>query len=139
MLLCGFLDGKILLTLRTSLFVSAREEDVISLFLFNDDEDFVHIGTVEVSSGKAEVVNGKLVEGEIIIDLTTLRKGNPRLDNHLKDDDFFNVAIFPNATFRLKNYSNGLVNGELSVLGIQKAISFPLTISMNENSLNING
>jgi hypothetical protein len=31
------------------------------------------------------------------------------------------------------------VNGELSVLGIQKAISFPLTISMNENSLNING
>ena len=105
----------------------------------NDDEDFVHIGTVEVSSGKAEVVNGKLIEGEIIIDLTTLRKGNPRLDNHLKDDDFFNVAIFPNATFRLKNYANGLVNGELNVLGIQKAISFPLTISMNENSLDING
>jgi polyisoprenoid-binding protein YceI len=105
----------------------------------NDDEDFVHIGTVEISSGSAEVVNGELAAGEIILDLTTLQKGNQRLDDHLKNDDFFNVTVFPNATFQLKSHENGTVTGALTVIGITKEISFPLTMSMNENSFSISG
>lgn len=105
----------------------------------NDDEDFVHIGTVEVSSGSAEVVSGELAAGEIVLDLTTLQKGNKRLDDHLKNDDFFNVTVFPNATFQLKSHDNGTVTGALTVIGITKEISFPLTISMDENAFSISG
>jgi len=105
----------------------------------NDDEGFVHIGTVEISSGGVEVIENQLVSGEIVIDLTTLQKGNPRLDNHLKNDDFFNVTVFPNATFQLKSHDNGTVTGALTVIGITKEISFPLTISMDENAFSISG
>ena len=105
----------------------------------NNDPDFVHIGTVEIKSGSVEIENGKIISGEIIIDLTTLQKGNPRLDGHLKNPDFFNVAVFPSSKFSIQEYKDNIIKGALEVLGISHVISFPIDISINEEGVNVKG
>ncbi len=105
----------------------------------NNDPDFVHIGTVEIKSGSVAIENGKIISGEIIIDLTTLQKGNPRLDDHLKNPDFFNVSVFPYSKFIIQEYKNNTLYGALEVLGISHEINFPVAISINEEGVNVKG
>ena len=62
-----------------------------------------HEGTIDFKGGALEFKDGKLVGGTFTIDMTTINttdltgeyKG--KLDGHLKSDDFFGVAKFPDA------------------------------------------
>ena len=50
--------------------------------------------------------------------------------------DNFNVTSFPEITFYVSQVVNGVANGTLNVVGIEKEINFPITVMFIEESLN---
>ena len=100
-----------------------------------------HTGTVKLKSGQVEFKEGKPVGGEFVIDMKTIKnldlesaEWNAKLVNHLKSDDFFNVAKYPTAKFAITSIKPAsgpdkfTIAGKLTVKNITKPLSFPATI-----------
>jgi polyisoprenoid-binding protein YceI len=66
-------------------------------------------GTVQISDGQLSFNGSELVEGTVVIDMTTIaptsQTGNmlDMLTNHLKSDEFFGVETYPTATLVMKS------------------------------------
>lgn len=100
-----------------------------------------HDGTVGISKGTMSLAGNDLVGGKFMIDLNDMvcldipadKKGNADLVGHLKSEDFFDVAKFPNATFEITDVAkaDGKVNvsGNLTIKGITKNITIPATFA----------
>lgn len=96
----------------------------------------LHQGLVSIKEGKVKMKNHKLVGGYFIIDMTTIvctdiPDSDPipkkKLENHLKGEDFFDVAKYPTAKFEIDevrthpdNTAKILVLGNLTIKGITK-------------------
>jgi polyisoprenoid-binding protein YceI len=69
---------------------------------------------------------------EVSIDAGSISTGVDKLDEHLKSEDFFNVAKYPSITFRsAKIVFNGdtpaAVPGEITILGVTKPATLIIT------------
>jgi polyisoprenoid-binding protein YceI len=106
-----------------------------------------HNGTIQIANGKL-VWDGKALKGgTFTIDMTSMTcedltdEGyNQKLIGHLKSDDFFSTDKYPTATFVITNASHKakdqyLVNGNLTIKGITKAVQFPATVQATGNQL----
>ena len=102
-----------------------------------------HRGGFRNFAGEFRVVNGLLADSgnKIVIDTASLWADNNRVMGHLKTPDFFDVAKYPTATFMstsIKQTQNGsTVTGNLSLHGITKEISFPATIQIAPDGVNV--
>jgi len=71
---------------------------------------------------------------QVTIPLSSLNTGVPALDEHLRSEDFFEVAKFPTATFRSTKVERGAgkdrlkVTGDLSLHGITRPVTLDVTI-----------
>ncbi|WP_298782545.1 YceI family protein [uncultured Polaribacter sp.] len=99
-----------------------------------------HDGTVAIKSGGLLIEDGKLTQGQFIIDMTTITNldlagsdGAKNIEKHLKNEDFFNVEVYPTSKFVITKVEE--VEGKLAVTGnlqikeITKSITIPATIS----------
>jgi polyisoprenoid-binding protein YceI len=90
--------------------------------------------------GRFDKVSGKLTldraaktgSVDVTIDVTSISTGVAKLDEHLKSEDFFNVAKYPTMTFKSKklNFTGdkpSSVDGEITLLGVTK----PLTLAIS--------
>ncbi len=105
-----------------------------------------HKGMISIASGDLEFNDDKLSGGTFEIDMLSITnsdienpESNQRLVGHLKSEDFFGVEKFPKATLVIKNvtYEKGTkytVQGDITIKGITKGISFPVQISSNDAS-----
>jgi polyisoprenoid-binding protein YceI len=69
---------------------------------------------------------------DVIIDAVSISSGVAKLDEHLRNEDFFNVAKYPTMTFTSTQIvfdgdRPASVPGELTLLGVTK----PLTLTIN--------
>ncbi len=69
---------------------------------------------------------------ELTIDATSIRSNDPRLDAMLKGERYFNVEKYPTLTFKSSNVTfdgDRLVgvDGELTMLGVTRPVSFKVT------------
>jgi len=70
----------------------------------------------------------------VTIPLSSLNTGVPALDEHLRSEDFFEVAKFPTASFRSTKVQQGpgkdrlKVTGELNLHGITKPVTLEVTV-----------
>lgn len=99
-----------------------------------------HTGTVSIKSGTLNVDNGKLVGGNVVLDMNTISSTDlegefkGKLDGHLKSEDFFAVASHPEATFTITEVKPGAtdqdlnISGNLVIKGISKNITFDAKI-----------
>ena len=98
--------------------------------------EVVHFG-YSIQRGRFEKTSGTLVldldakkgEGEITIETASVSSGVPKLDQHLRGEDFFNSAKFPKMTFKADQLTfDGdrlrKVEGELTLLGVTRPVSF---------------
>jgi len=67
-----------------------------------------HNGTIGISSGEISLKGSEIVAGSIVIDINSIvnldmagKGGAAKLENHLKDADFFDAANFPEAKFEI--------------------------------------
>jgi polyisoprenoid-binding protein YceI len=71
---------------------------------------------------------------QVTIPLSSLNTGVPALDEHLRSDDFFEVAKFPTATFRSTKVERGAgkdrlkVAGDLSLHGVTRPVTLDVTV-----------
>ncbi len=95
-----------------------------------------HQGIVKVKEGKVMMKDNKLTGGYVVMDMNTITCTDipdtdpipkKKLENHLKDKDFFDVAKFSTAKFEIAevrphpdNPARYLVVGNLTIKGITK-------------------
>ncbi|EKD34116.1 MAG: hypothetical protein ACD_75C02461G0002 [uncultured bacterium] len=112
-----------------------------------------HIGAVPFSSGRIAVTESGF-SGSLTVDMASLENHNLAGDplqavlvDHLKSDDFFLVALFPEATLtisearlREKPYLTGVncdIAGELSLRGVSRSLSFPATVTTTSAEISV--
>ena len=104
-----------------------------------------HEGTITLRNGELSFDDtSNLIGGKFVMDMTTINTtdleggSKERLDNHLKNDDFFSVKKYNNAELvfkkvsKLKNESKivvYLIDADLTIKGITNPITFKINIS----------
>ncbi|MGH9908761.1 MAG: YceI family protein, partial [Pyrinomonadaceae bacterium] len=80
----------------------------------------------------------------ITIDVESLTADVPKLTEHLKSADFFDVAKYPKATFESTAIKAGgekgathTITGNLQMHGVTKSITFPATIVVNPDAITV--
>lgn len=101
----------------------------------------LHTGTIKVKNGFLIFENDQLVDGEIVIDMTTILitdiadKGiYKEFFDHLNHDDFFAVDQFKVSRLKInkaeKTGDKYQISGELTIKDITHQITFPATIEI---------
>ena len=107
-----------------------------------------HYGTLDFVSGNFEISNGAIVNGEFIVDMTSINNqdmegdSKARLEGHLKSDDFFSVESYPTATISINSselISDGKwnVSADLSIKGFTHPVNFEMISSEDGWSANL--
>jgi polyisoprenoid-binding protein YceI len=95
-----------------------------------------HHGTIELKSGTMTFEDNTIVSGKFIMDMSSMKNvdltdadSNGKLIGHLKSDDFFSVAKYPEATLVITEQAEfkgnqAHVKGDLTIKGTTNPIEF---------------
>ena len=107
-----------------------------------------HDGGFNTFSGNINLVNGKAEESSVTVDIdvASVYTDTDGLTKHLQTGDFFDAANHPRAKFgstRIVPDAAGgegkyTVTGDLELRGVKKAVTFPATITINDNEVAVN-
>jgi len=112
--------------------------------------DHFHTGAFSVSGQMHGDTNGNISDGKFNIPISSIKNYDlpdtikPQLLDHLKGQDFFNIALYPNATFEIEQilpYSRPskdtthTIRGAFTMLGKTNIISFPAKIIFENGSI----
>ena len=99
--------------------------------------NYAPTGTIQLNSGSL-IFDGKNISKAIFeFDMKTISQENKDLQNHLRNEDFFDAEKYPKATFILEKILNNQATGLLKIKDVQKRISFPITIKKAETEIQI--
>lgn len=110
-----------------------------------------HFGNIRISEGSFVSDGKSITSGNVTIDMTSItdldmQEANrqERLINHLKSDDFFSVEKFPEAKLAITGSKPGKagqidVTGNLTIKGITKPVTFPVTLKSQGSGLEAEG
>jgi polyisoprenoid-binding protein YceI len=105
-----------------------------------------HEGAFNVFKGTIQVADNDPTKSSVKadIDMASLSVDPEKLAGHLKTSDFFDVAQFPKATFEStaikaggENGATHTVSGNLTLHGVTKSITFPATIHLQGDGVDI--
>lgn len=65
----------------------------------------------------------------VSVDASTINTGIDSRDNHLRSEEYLNVAKFPTLNFVSTAVTAGNVTGNLTIKGVTKQINFPFTVT----------
>lgn len=98
-----------------------------------------HEGSWQAFTGQATLSDGVLSALTVEVDMDSTTVEPPKLQAHLKSADFFDVATFPKSRFVSKTITAGddgwTVAGDLMLHGISKEISFPASVSDDDDAV----
>ena len=106
-----------------------------------------HEGGFKKVSGKIDLVDTKAEESSVNvdIDMTSVYSDADGLTKHLKTGDFFEVEKYPKSTFastkivadKDKGDNSYMVTGDLEMRGEKKSITFPATIKIGDDKVEV--
>lgn len=100
-----------------------------------------HHGTIAFAEGTLSVEHKKISGGKVVVDMNTIVNTdltdagyNQKLIGHLKSDDFFGVAKFPQASLEVKNVAPKSENvyhftADLTIKGITSPVEFDAEVN----------
>lgn len=104
-----------------------------------------HEGGFKQFKGTINLVNGKAEESSVSVDIETpsVFTDTEQLTGHLKSADFFDVEKYPKATFAStkiepKSGDEYTVTGDLELHGQKKSVTFPATIKVDADKVEVN-
>jgi polyisoprenoid-binding protein YceI len=90
-------------------------------------------GRFNKTSGKITLdTDAKKGSADVAVDATSVSTGHPKLEEHLRSDDFFKTGGFPQLTFKSSNFTfQGdkvkSATGDLTIAGVTKPVTFDAT------------
>lgn len=105
-----------------------------------------HNGSFEKFNGEIHYANNDPVQSHvtITIDTSSIKADDPKLTEHLKTPDFFDVGKYPQATFTSTAIKAGgekgashTVTGNLTMHGVTKSVTFPATIAVSGDTATV--
>jgi len=105
-----------------------------------------HNGSFEKFNGEIHYTNNDPAQShvQITIDTTSVKTDDPKLTEHLKTPDFFDVAKFPEAKFQSTAIKAGgdkgatpTITGNLTLHGVTKSITFPATMAVTADTATV--
>jgi polyisoprenoid-binding protein YceI len=105
-----------------------------------------HNGGFQKFNGEIHYANNDPAHSHvaITIDATSVTTDDPKLTEHLKTPDFFDIAKFPDAKFESTAIKAGgekgathTVTGNLTLHGVTKSITFPATIAVTGDTATV--
>lgn len=147
------------------LFISCSHKDSPDLVKYNVDEatsviewkgsapTHFHTGAFNVSGTLSADKRGKISSGNFSIPIISISnfdltgEEQNQLLEHLKSPDFFNLALYPHALFRItkvEDYkvgtsTNAMITGQFTMIGQTHTISFPASIKKEQNKIYTEG
>ncbi|MCL2779362.1 MAG: YceI family protein [Polyangiaceae bacterium] len=106
-----------------------------------------HKGSFDTFNGTIHLVDNVPEKSSVNveIDAASLTADATKLTEHLKSNEFFDVAKFTKITFTSTNVKAGgdkgashTVTGNLSLHGVTKALTFPATIAVSGDQISVN-
>ena len=107
----------------------------------------VHNGTIGFKDGYMNIEGGNIASAKMSIDMSTIKvldmntEKNAKLEDHLKTGDFFQIDIFPLASFELtaiEGADSALnVSGNLIIKDSTKNISFSAVAMTTDSSFHL--
>jgi polyisoprenoid-binding protein YceI len=101
--------------------------------------DWAPSGTLQLRRGTFVYEGNTLRQGHFEFEMKTIVHTDAQLQKHLRGTDFFDVSRFPVAVFVLREVVDGQASGELTLKGITKPVSFPITTTAQPEGLRIQG
>jgi polyisoprenoid-binding protein YceI len=103
-----------------------------------------HSGGFKKFTGHVTVAGDELAAGDhlVVIDMESTWADHPKLEMHLKSADFFDIETYPETTFNLNSAkkgegSNYTFSGELTLRGTTKAITFPGSVTTQDEGFHL--
>lgn len=106
-----------------------------------------HDGGFKEFKGVIDLVDGKAESSRVLVDIKmeSVYSDSDGLTDHLKTGDFFEVAKYPNASFKStkivadsgKGANAFTVTGELTMRGVTKSVTFPATITVADGGVTV--
>jgi polyisoprenoid-binding protein YceI len=118
-----------------------------SMAWYGEKAAYGHNGTIDVQEGSFEVVDGNVVGGSFVVDMTSIKdldiddaEKNGKLVGHLASDDFFNVESFPTANLVITDVVNAEgntfdVSANLTIRDKTHQVTFPATIEVSDSGV----
>lgn len=94
-------------------------------------------GSFKQFSGTVDYENGALNALDGSVEISSVDTGIQKRDDHLKANDIFDQAKFPQMSFKMTSFANGKMNGDLSIKGVSKPVVFDASIQENGKDLTI--
>ncbi|MFP5471904.1 MAG: YceI family protein, partial [Bacteroidia bacterium] len=111
------------------------------------NSDDTHTGELRFSEGTINVEDSVITSANFVVDLNTItntdsipeeKKGY--LLGHLKSSDFFAVdSLGANVTLSVTSVENNVLKGDLTVMGVSKAVEIPVSIEITAETVAISG
>lgn len=109
--------------------------------------DYGHMGTVSLTGGTVNTTDGTITSASFTVDLNTITTTDSlpegkaaMLDGHLKAADFFAVdSLGADVKFDVTSYENGVMKGEMTMMGLTKEVEAATTVEMTEGVMMITG
>jgi len=110
-----------------------------------------HTGKIALKEGTITMDGSKLTGGKFVADMTSItctdltdKEYNGKLIGHLKSDDFFSTEKHPTASFVVtkatpKSANVYDVTGNLTIKGITKPVTFPVTVTSTASGAEATG
>lgn len=130
--------------------VEAEEVQTLAINQDNSSVGFVgakvtdkHEGSFKKFSGELKLAPSDITKSSVnvTIDMKTVETDTPKLTGHLKSPDFFDVEKFPEAKFVStkieKSGDQYQITGNLSLHGVNKAITFPAKIRSGKGDVSV--
>lgn len=109
-----------------------------------------HNGKINLKSGNIVMKGNQVVGGTFVLDMTSINATDlsgeyqTKLNNHLKNGDFFEADKFPTATYTITSLKknsdkvyNYIVKGNLTIKGKTNAVSFPAKIAYSKGVVSL--
>jgi polyisoprenoid-binding protein YceI len=96
--------------------------------------DIAHLVISEVHgrfndvAGEVVLDGDKLVSAKAIIQVKSIDTGIAKRDDHLRSPDFFDAEKYPTITFESTKVENDRLTGKLTLHGVTREITLPVTV-----------
>lgn len=136
----------------------ARPEAVTTTYAFDASSSKIgwtgskvtgkHDGGFGEFRGAVQLVDGDPEKSRVTVEITpaSVTADADKLVEHLKSADFFDVAKFPKVTFTSTSIKKGgtdgathTITGNLSFHGVEKAVTFPATVKIEGDRIDVQG